>query len=119
MAEKRYRVILTGSRDWENVEAIRTVLKALRDQDPKTVLVHGACPTGADAIGDSLWDGEWGLTVERHPGGPGIMLRRNREMIALGADLVVAFIRNGSPGSSYTANYAAKVGIEVRRFTSG
>jgi hypothetical protein len=39
-------------------------------------------------------------------------------MVNLGADLVLAFIRNGSRGASHTADLAEQAGIETRRFTA-
>lgn len=44
------RVIVTGSRDWRNVDVIR---QALQDLPPGSTIVHGAA-SGADAIAHSL-----------------------------------------------------------------
>jgi hypothetical protein len=48
-----YRILGTGSRDWQDQQAVRTALaeaicKIPADQE--IVIVHGGCPTGADAI---------------------------------------------------------------------
>ncbi|MER5843234.1 SLOG family protein [Streptomyces prasinus] len=152
---KPYRVLVTGSRDWADEKLIRRELtRAWREAGGPIVVVHGGCPTGADAQAVQ-WVADWpstgfsGATEERHPADwdhctdacpqghrkpkrPGDMVhpgvcddycpaagpRRNRELVRLGADLCLAFIRDGSRGASHTAALAEKAGIPVRRFTA-
>ena len=111
------RVLVTGSRTWTDQAAIAG---ALRQQwAAGTVLVSGACPRGADAIAERLWV-SWGGPVERHPAdwgtGRWAGLARNAAMVAAGADVCLAFIRDGSPGASHAAQLAALAGILVRRY---
>jgi hypothetical protein len=89
----------------------------LGEQDD-TVLVSGACPTGADSIAEMIWTAN-GLPVELHPADwarhctrAGYL--RNKEMVGLGADLCLAFIKNESKGATMTARLALEAGITVR-----
>lgn len=120
-----YRVLVTGSRDWEDAtvigEALSEVIRPVwHDRD--VVIVHGACPSGADQMAHE-WAEVFGVAVERHPAnwrinGKRAGFIRNAHMVNLGADLCLAFIRNGSRGASHTALLAEQAGIPVRRHTA-
>ena len=126
------RVLVTGSRDWRDSSAVTVALAAVRaDSGPLTV-IHGACPSGADALADR-WARTRGAAVERHPANwrpagrydARAGFRRNAEMVAAGADLVLAFIGpcrssscprrevHGSHGATHCARLAARAGIPV------
>lgn len=115
------RILLTGSRDWTDDSVIHGALMDALSEFPRAVLVHGACPTGADATADLIWHLCFGAPVERHHAdwkahGKRAGFIRNAEMVKLGADVCLAFIRNGSKGATHTADLAEKAGIPVRRF---
>jgi hypothetical protein len=129
MTDKPYRVLVTGSRTWDDVTTIGAALEqALIDAGPRPVLVvHGACPSGADWHADhyARWLRGKGchIDVEPHPAnwtinGKRAGFIRNQLMVNLGADLCVAFIHNGSRGASHTARIAEEAGIPTRRFTA-
>lgn len=114
------RILVTGSRDWEDSAAIDTAIQGVigNQWGPHTV-VHGDCPTGADRQADH-WARYRGLEVETHPADWSIGKRagfvRNAEMVALGADVCLAFIKADSKGASMTARLAEEAGIPTRRF---
>jgi YspA, cpYpsA-related SLOG family len=118
-----FRVLVTGSRDWTDE---RPILRALLDAIPADgalpTLVHGDCRTGADRVAHRIAS-SMGWPVERHPAdwanynraaGP----RRNAEMVKAGADLCLAFIRDGSRGASHCADLAERAGVPTRRWTA-
>lgn len=117
------RILVTGSRDWQDARVIGQWLDYYYHQvlEPAhLVVVHGGCPTGADKMADS-WARTQGLSIEAHPAQWGVHGRaagpiRNAHMVQLGADVCLAFIRNGSVGASHTAALAEGAGITTRRF---
>lgn len=130
------RLLVTGSRDWKDESAIQLALgealgelayreRAERNPDYLSpehyLLIHGDCPTGADAIADRIWRG-WGLPVLARPAlwnvwGKKAGPLRNKHMVDLGADLCLAFIGPGSRGAAGCAKLADEAGIETRRKT--
>lgn len=133
------RVLITGSRNWTDEQTIHNKLNTLLASTPGSepfILVHGHCPTGADAIAD-----KWGqqlpreVTVERHPanwdrpcdnncyhhprtknGKPYCPMAghlRNQEMVDLGADLCLAFPLPGSRGTKDCIRRAKKANIPI------
>jgi hypothetical protein len=123
------RVLVTGSRTWEAADVIRTALDIIAKEafaiGDELIVVHGACPTGADAIADKwVRDSQhWLICAERHPAnwrddGHSAGFKRNERMVKAGADLVLAFIHHRSKGASHCANLAEREGITVRRFES-
>jgi hypothetical protein len=112
------RILVTGSRDWEDHEFIWHVLNELVVTDP--VLVSGHCPTGADLTCEGVAL-DFGWKVEAHPAdwnkhGKRAGFVRNAEMVALGADVCLAFIKDDSKGATMTANLAERAGIPVKRY---
>lgn len=116
------RLLVTGSRDWEDViEIQQEINKAVNYLGSKVVLVHGDCPTGADKIAENWFTFAYPWPIEAYPAdwdqyGKRAGYIRNTEMINLGADLCLAFIKDNSRGASMTADMAEKAGIEVWRY---
>ena len=119
MAEP-YRLLITGSRDWEDEESVRFEIAGMTMLHPGLVIVHGACPSGADLFA-SIAATDIGIRQEPHPAqwdhyGKAAGPIRNEEMVLLGADFCLAFIKDGSRGASHCADFADKAGIPVRRY---
>ncbi|MFF9309957.1 SLOG family protein [Streptomyces sp. NPDC014748] len=124
-----YRVLVTGSRDWLTPDtvwaALNDCLNTALHADRRLIVMHGDCPRGADAHA-ALWAGVASqftdqVSVEPHPAdwqqhGKAAGYRRNAEMVQLGADQCLAFIRNQSRGASHTVRLAEAAGIPVRRW---
>ena len=122
------RILITGSRAWPWPALIARVLEAERARlaaDATLVIVHGACPQGADAAA-AAWCAHaadrTGARVlgEAHPArwrdaagrlDRGAGMARNAAMIAAGADLVIAFWADHSPGTADTLRRAAAARI--------
>jgi hypothetical protein len=126
-----YRVLVTGSRGWANREFIFDVLDACREGvTGGMVVIHGACPSGADAIAarwvaDTFRSKATGARVAAEPypadwgrwrGRAGMI--RNQQMVDKGADVCYAFFWNGAAnkGTADCAQRAEDAGIFVRRF---
>lgn len=114
------RLLITASRDWTDESTISLEMAWYAMGSKDVTVVHGDCPTGGDAIADKLAP-RMSFAVERHPAdwrrwGRAAGFRRNAEMVALGADVCLAFIKNNSKGATMTADLAEKAGIPTFRF---
>jgi len=117
-----YRILVTGSREWGDWRTITgALIQARRDGNPDAIpVVVQGCARGADFLAAQAAR-KLGWQVEDHPAdwehrGKLAGLRRNAEMVELGADICLAFIKDGSRGASHCADLAEKAGIPVRRF---
>jgi YspA, cpYpsA-related SLOG family len=115
-----FRLHLTGSRTWDDTDITEYALAAILAHHPEGVLlVHGACPHGADAIAAAAYaDRTPGYHSEAHPAawhrhGRAAGHLRNIEMVTLGADGCAAFLRGTSPGTTATIRQATAAGIPV------
>lgn len=113
------RVLVTGSRTWSDVATVHAALTTAASIHPGMVVVHGACPRGADAITDA-WCRTHHVPVERWPAdwtrGRSAGPARNAAMVAAGACECLAFIHHDSPGATGCAVLAEQAGIPVRRY---
>ena len=122
---KPIRILVTGSRTWTNrnllgMELIQAAVELAGNTDAPITLVSGACPRGADRIAEMHAEG-WGWTVERHPADWDAHRKaagyiRNQQMVDLGADICLAFVRDGSHGATHCGQAAERAGIPTRWF---
>lgn len=118
------RILITGGRSWADEETIANAILDLKNWYPfdweDVVIVHGDCPTGADAMAQKFAE-ESDLITERYPAewskyGRAAGPQRNQKMVDLGADVVLAFIMPGSRGTADCVKRAKKAGLTVKEF---
>lgn len=131
------RILVTGSRDWTDYDticrgltvAIETVI-ADRPDDFTITLVHGNAK-GADLLADRFMRNArkfmltkgFTIVIEPHNAdwekwGKSAGPVRNKEMVDLGADVIVAFIKNNSRGATHCLSLAEKAGIKTLVYRS-
>lgn len=127
-----FRFLVTGSRDWDDLEHIWDALNKLNAKLGlrEGILVHGDAQ-GADKQAAVYWEylGKTRpvlgpRTLEPYPVssedwekfGKGAGHRRNRQMVNSGVSLCLAFIKNNSRGATGCADYAESKGVKVIRF---
>lgn len=113
------RIMVTGSRDWDNKQTIDHALfnywyTAGRVND--IVLVEGGAK-GADALAKGCWEAA-GLQTEQYPAdwdqyGKRAGILRNLRMLDTQPEAVLAFIKRNSPGATHAATEAERRGIPV------
>ena len=101
------RVLVTGSRFYKGIDKVFQILEREYDMYGPFILVHGGCKDGADNYAHQWYewldaDDKYGIIEEIHfadwkpqgKNGPvdyGAGIKRNHEMVRLGADICLAF----------------------------
>ena len=106
------RVLVCGSRQWHDRSRIRAVLKRLQREaeaaGEEFVVIHGACPDGADRLADEIAESELGLvpgeTLIREPAqwkryGRAAGPVRNQRMLDVHEPTMVYAFRSGVKSS--------------------
>lgn len=112
------RILVTGSRDWSDREAVEMSLLTYHMlYGDNIVVVHGDCPTGADRIAKEFCE-EMDIKQDKHPADWGAHGKaagplRNQKMVDLGADACLAFPLEGSRGTVDCMERAEAAGITV------
>jgi len=112
------KVLICGSRDWNDYWAIYDVISRL---DRSSVIIHGAAP-GADTIagmiGKTLGFNVIAVPAEWNKYGRAAGPIRNKKMLNMQPSLVLAFhedIKN-SKGTKNMVEIAKKKGVEVKEY---
>jgi len=111
------RILITGSRRWDDRLAVDHAIGRARAQSgDHLVVVHGGCPTGADAAAD-VYARAAGLELEVHEPdptyGPQRFRIRNQAMVNAGADLCFAFADSWASGTGMCARMARAASIRT------
>lgn len=114
------RILVCGSRDWDDVERIQQALSSLRLDRIQTI-IHGAS-RGADQIAAKVGR-ELGYRVHSYPAnwtahGRKAGVIRNLEMLHTRPDCVIAFQLDGSRGTQHTIDKARKLGILTKVYSA-
>lgn len=117
------RILVCGSRNWDNKEVIRRELEKRFDYDNTLVTVIHGCARGADTYAGKVAK-EHDIEVKEYPAdwqGDGLAAgyRRNQRMLDEGRPtLVLAFTRNmaQSKGTKDMVERAQAAGIPVKIF---
>lgn len=121
----RFRILITGSRNWSDPDTIAMAIQDYMVQVKKDLgvesftLVHGGAP-GADNM--AAWAAEelhkhgWDIDIEEYPADWGKLGNaagpaRNKQMVDSGADVCLVFRRNKSRGTTNCVEQAEKAGI--------
>lgn len=130
------RILVTGSRDWDNVASVfEHLTHVMRRWGTDLIVIHGGAK-GADTIAGQ-WASVQFVQEEVHPADwencgnncgpdhyryrngqpycPRAGFVRNSKMVELGADICLAFIKNNSKGATMCADLAEKSGIPTVR----
>ena len=110
------KLLVCGGRDFADREGLGRALDAAHAKRPITILIHGGA-RGADRLA-GRWAEERGILVaevralwKQHGNGAGPI--RNRGMLALGPDGVIAF--PGGNGTADMGSIATAAGVPVWR----
>ena len=107
------KVLVCGSRSWDNIHTIRMRILSLPDN---TEIIHGGA-SGADRTAACLAE-DFGFTVREFKAdwdgeGKSAGFKRNLRMLDESPDLVIAFWDGRSRGTRHTITEARKRGIPV------
>jgi hypothetical protein len=120
--QKPLRVLVTGSREWWDKGMVAAEIVRVATENSVSlhdvVVVHGDCPIGADMIAERFCFMN-DIKTEPHPAdwdryGRTAGFLRNTQMVALGADICLAFWNGTSHGTADTIAKARRAGIPVR-----
>jgi len=119
-----FKVVVTGSRDWDNWQDVEEVMRELTNRHGSNVELHHGTARGADRMCAHVAR-KRGFTIIEHPAdweryGKRAGIVRNGQMLDCEPDLVVGFWLDESPGTGHLLKLAQELGYEpivYRRYT--
>lgn len=113
------RILITGSREWDDAETLAILLKRYYDRDRTAVLIHGN-GRGCDKQAARIWKAFGGHAVPYHAQwnlyGKSAGPKRNQQMVNDGATVCLAFPLGESRGTRDCMERAKKAGIPVLNY---
>lgn len=118
LARRQMKILVCGGRDWRDAGAVNRVLMLVHNRHGVTLVIEGGA-RGADAMARE-WATAHGVhtatvaALWRRPDGtpdPSAGPRRNRAMLLLGPDAVIAFPGGAGTGDMVRAARAAGVRV--------
>ena len=111
------KVIIAGGRDFDDYIRLKSSVNNITSSLGKFMIVHGACPTGADFLAD-IYAWEMQVDAETYPAmwedhGKKAGPIRNAQMAKV-ADYLIAFWDGKSKGTKSMINLAKSKGLGVR-----
>lgn len=115
-----FRLLITGSRTWNDKAVIVSELANFARVYGKEVTLVSGGARGADTLCETIahklgwkveihkpeWDSQPDGSFNKRAG-----FQRNELMVLLGADACLAFVKDNSQGAQHTAHLATKAGI--------
>lgn len=113
-----FRLLISGSRNWSDVEAIRREFDVVAEHEGKNVVLVSGGAKGADTLCETLAQ-EYGWFIEQHLPDWSVGKRagfdRNRKMVDLGAHYCLVFCLDDSAGASHQARIAREAKIPTKK----
>lgn len=119
MANKSFRIIIAGSRSFQDYKLLKERMDFyLQDKldDGYNIIIISGTARGADQLGEK-YANEMGYSIERYPAnwdlGKSAGYKRNVEMAKV-ADACVVFYNGTSPGTKHMINIANSKNLPLR-----
>jgi len=112
-----FRLLITGSRTWSDVAVIEREFAIVAEHEGSAVVLVSGGAKGADILCEQVAE-RYGWVIERHLPDWSVGKRagfdRNKEMVKLGADYCIGFIKDESAGASHAVRIAKEAKIPTK-----
>lgn len=116
LTQDSFRLLVSGSREWVDVDALHHELLEFKEEYPALIILHGDAPKGADRFAREFAE-KYNNPQHRYPAdwerfgkiaGP----KRNQLMVDTKPDYAIFFLKGKSSGTKDCLARAVKAGIE-------